>query len=180
MHASSGALEPADPRVYDSASGVGPKKLDFETVYRGLVDGIEAGATLSPPVHAKLVLCFLRDRSCAEALAVLKLAAPFISEGHIIAVGMDNREGAIVGADGTEIAAANRPAKFRAAYEEAGRLGIAHRCCHAGEEGDASFIVEALDVLGVERIDHGEEFHPTENLVMTTARTVCRKSLSGP
>ena len=66
-------------------------RLEFEIVYGGLKRACEAGATLDPPVNAKMILSFLRDRSATEANQMLQMAESVLSEGMIIAVGMDNR-----------------------------------------------------------------------------------------
>ncbi|WP_110649385.1 adenosine deaminase [Salinicola peritrichatus] len=87
-----------------------------------------------------LIMSFLRDREALEAMDVLERAAPWYEV--IDAVGLDSAE---VG---------NPPAKFAAVFERARELGIA-RVAHAGEEGPAAYISEALDVLDIRRIDHG-------------------------
>ncbi|WFF40324.1 adenosine deaminase [Salinicola endophyticus] len=87
-----------------------------------------------------LIMSFLRDRDAAEAMAVLEKAAPYYET--IDAVGLDSAE---VG---------NPPTKFSAVFERAKALGIP-RVAHAGEEGPAAYIREALDELDVCRIDHG-------------------------
>ncbi|MFE5593128.1 adenosine deaminase [Streptomyces sp. NPDC056549] len=91
-------------------------------------------------ISTRLILCFLRDESAESALATLDAAKPYLH--RITGVGLDSAE---VG---------HPPAKFREVYEEAARLGL-RRVAHAGEEGPAAYVREALDVLGVERIDHG-------------------------
>lgn len=85
-------------------------------------------------------MCFLRDESAESALETLQAAKPYLH--RISAVGLDSAE---VG---------HPPVKFREVYEAAGALGL-RKVAHAGEEGPPEYIREALDVLGVERIDHG-------------------------
>ncbi|HEU0197649.1 MAG TPA: adenosine deaminase [Nevskiaceae bacterium] len=87
-----------------------------------------------------LVMSFLRDRPASEALQVLEAARPWYN--RIAAIGLDSAE------------RGNPPAKFRKVFERAALLGIA-RTAHAGEEGPAANITQALDVLKVGRIDHG-------------------------
>ncbi|WP_136254353.1 adenosine deaminase [Onishia niordana] len=87
-----------------------------------------------------LIMSFLRDRSAEEAMEVLELAAPYWE--LIDAVGLDSAE---IG---------HPPSKFAAVFERAKALGLP-RIAHAGEEGPASYICEALEVLDVCRIDHG-------------------------
>ncbi|MFB7079000.1 adenosine deaminase [Streptomyces sp. NPDC056308] len=91
-------------------------------------------------ISTRLIMCFLRDQSAESALETLQAAKPYLH--RISAVGLDSAE---VG---------HPPAKFREVYEAAGVLGL-RKVAHAGEEGPPEYIREALDVLGVERIDHG-------------------------
>jgi adenosine deaminase len=91
-------------------------------------------------VSTRLILCFLRDESAESAMETLDAARPYLD--RIIGVGLDSAE---VG---------HPPVKFREVYEAAAALGL-RRVAHAGEEGPPEYITEALDVLGVERVDHG-------------------------
>ncbi|MGW1133536.1 adenosine deaminase [Streptomyces griseoluteus] len=91
-------------------------------------------------VSTRLIMCFLRDESAESALATLDAAGPYLD--RITGVGLDSAE---VG---------NPPEKFREVYEAAAALGL-RRVAHAGEEGPPEYVVQALDLLGVERIDHG-------------------------
>lgn len=87
-----------------------------------------------------LIMSFLRDRDATDAMDVLEKAAPYYE--LIDAVGLDSAE------------MGNPPAKFAAVFERAKALGIP-RVAHAGEEGPAAYISEALDVLDICRVDHG-------------------------
>ncbi|MBT2413199.1 adenosine deaminase [Streptomyces sp. ISL-12] len=91
-------------------------------------------------VSTRLILCFLRDQPADAALETLTAARPYLD--RITGIGLDSAE---VG---------HPPAKFREVYAEAAALGL-RRVAHAGEEGPPAYITESLDVLGVERIDHG-------------------------
>ncbi|KES05622.1 adenine deaminase [Streptomyces toyocaensis] len=91
-------------------------------------------------VSTRLIMCFLRDESAESAMATLDAATPYLH--RITGVGLDSAE---VG---------HPPRKFREVYEAAAALGL-RRVAHAGEEGPPEYITEALDVLGVERVDHG-------------------------
>ncbi|MGW0631734.1 adenosine deaminase [Streptomyces sp. NPDC002758] len=91
-------------------------------------------------VSTRLIMCFLRDQSADSALKTLEAARPYLD--RITGVGLDSAE---VG---------HPPAKFREVYEPAAALGL-RRVAHAGEEGPPAYITESLDLLGVERIDHG-------------------------
>ncbi|MEU0136601.1 adenosine deaminase [Streptomyces sp. NPDC006296] len=109
------------------------------TVVEGLGRALERSEE-THGVSTQLIMCFLRDRSAESALETLEAAKPYLH--RISAVGLDSAE---VG---------HPPAKFRAVYEAATALGL-RKVAHAGEEGPPEYIREALDVLGVERIDHG-------------------------
>lgn len=113
--------------------------VDMGTV----VDGLWRALGVSEDAHGvstRLILCFLRDESAESALRTLDAAKPYLD--RITGIGLDSAE---VG---------HPPAKFREVYEAAAALGL-RRVAHAGEEGPPQYITEALDVLGVERVDHG-------------------------
>ncbi|MFJ2866505.1 adenosine deaminase [Kitasatospora sp. NPDC087314] len=108
-----------------------------------VVDGLARALARSEErygISTRLIMCFLRDESAESALETFEAARPYFD--RIAGIGLDSAE---VG---------HPPAKFREVYRRAAEAGL-HRVAHAGEEGPASYITEALDVLGVERIDHG-------------------------
>jgi adenosine deaminase len=122
-----------DPQTH-TARGV-----PIGAVVRGLATACtRAGRELG--VSSDLILCFLRHLSEDEALQTLRDALPY--REHFIGVGLDSSE------------RGHPPEKFARVFAEAARLGL-HRVAHAGEEGPPAYIESALDVLGVERIDHG-------------------------
>jgi adenine deaminase len=130
--------------------------------FRTVVDGIWR-ACQDGPISATLIMCFLRHLSEEEAIATLEEAQPF--RDKIIGVGLDSSE---VG---------HPPEKFARVFERARNLGL-HLVAHAGEEGPPAYIESALDVLNVERIDHGvrclEDADLTARLVRERmALTVC-------
>ncbi|MGB9110601.1 MAG: adenosine deaminase [Telluria sp.] len=104
-----------------------------------VIDGIWR-ACQDSPVSASLILCFLRHLSEEEAIATLEEAIPY--RDKFIGVGLDSSE------------LGHPPEKFARVFERARNLGL-HLVAHAGEEGPPSYIESALDVLNVERIDHG-------------------------
>ncbi|MFD7717510.1 adenosine deaminase [Streptomyces sp. NPDC059814] len=122
-----------DPQAH-TARGV-----PIGTVVEGLGRALERSEE-KHGVSTQLIMCFLRDRSADSALETLEAAKPYLH--RISAVGLDSAE---VG---------HPPAKFREVYAAAEALGL-RKVAHAGEEGPPAYIREALDVLGVERIDHG-------------------------
>ncbi|MGW0478735.1 adenosine deaminase [Nonomuraea sp. NPDC003214] len=109
--------------------------VPLEAVFAGLTGAIKDG-----PFSASLILCFLRDQGPEEAERVLRAALPF--RDQFIGVGLDSAE---VG---------HPPSLFRRVFELAAAEGL-HRVAHAGEEGGPDYVWEALDILRVERIDHG-------------------------
>ena len=113
--------------------------IALETVIGGLRDACE-DALRRYGITSELILCFLRHLSEAEAEATLDAAIPFRSE--FVGVGLDSGE------------RGNPPSKFERVFARARALGL-HPVAHAGEEGPAAYIHEALDLLRVERIDHG-------------------------
>jgi adenosine deaminase len=109
--------------------------IRFDTV----IDGIWS-AMQDSTVDTRLILCFLRHLSAESAMRTLESALPF--RDRIVAVGLDSSE---VG---------NPPSKFVDVFARARAEGL-RAVAHAGEEGPPSYIREALDLLHVERIDHG-------------------------
>ncbi|MER5895756.1 adenosine deaminase [Streptomyces sp. NPDC001876] len=109
------------------------------TVIEGLGRALERSEE-THGISTQLIMCFLRDLSAESAMETLQSAKPYLH--RISAVGLDSAE------------AGHPPAKFREVYAAATALGL-RKVAHAGEEGPPEYIREALDVLGVERIDHG-------------------------
>jgi adenosine deaminase len=127
-----------------------------------VIDGIHR-ACQDSPVSATLILCFLRHLSEEDAFATLEAALPL--RDKFIGIGLDSSE---VG---------NPPEKFARVFARCRELGF-HLVAHAGEEGPPAYIETALDVLKVERIDHGvrclEDAALTKRLAdQKIALTVC-------
>jgi adenosine deaminase len=91
-------------------------------------------------ISAGLILCFLRDLGPEPARETLRAALPF--RDQFIGVGLDSTE---VGYP---------PALFEQVYAQAAAEGL-RLVAHAGEEGGPDYVREALDLLHVERVDHG-------------------------
>ncbi|HJU09928.1 MAG TPA: adenosine deaminase [Candidatus Binataceae bacterium] len=113
--------------------------VKFETVLRGIRQGFEIGMQQFG-ISSNLIMCFLRHLTAEDAMETLEMALPF--RHQILGVGLDSSE---VG---------HPPKKFVEVFKRARDAGF-HRVAHAGEEGPPSYISQALDLLGVERIDHG-------------------------
>jgi adenine deaminase len=145
-----------DPQTH-TARGVA-----METVIEGLYRACEqAGPALG--VSASLILCFLRHLSEETAFETLEQALPFREK--FIGVGLDSSE------------LGHPPEKFARVFARCGELGL-HRVAHAGEEGPPAYVRTALDVLKVERIDHGVQSGKDPALLARLARdrvplTVC-------
>jgi len=113
--------------------------VPIETVIKGLGHAARrAHAELG--VSAKLILCFLRHLSEADALRTLEAALPW--RHQFIGVGLDSSE------------CGHPPEKFARVFARSREAGL-HLVAHAGEEGPPAYIESALDALQVERIDHG-------------------------
>ena len=111
----------------------------FATVINGLQKACDdAKAKLG--ISSQLIMCFLRHLSEEAAFETLEQALPY--KDQIIAVGLDSSE---VG---------HPPAKFERVFAKAREEGFLV-VAHAGEEGPAAYVWEALDLLKVNRIDHG-------------------------
>lgn len=91
-------------------------------------------------VSSGLILCFLRHLSEEAAFATLRAAEPFLDQ--IIGVGLDSSE------------LGHPPERFARVFAAAGERGL-KRVAHAGEEGPPDYVVQALDVLRIDRLDHG-------------------------
>ncbi|MBK3571656.1 adenosine deaminase [Streptomyces sp. MBT62] len=113
--------------------------VDMGTVVEGLWRAL-GHSERNHGISTRLIMCFLRDESADSAMETLDAAKPYLH--RITGIGLDSAE---VGYP---------PVKFREVYEAAAALGL-RRVAHAGEEGPPAYITEALDVLGVERVDHG-------------------------
>ncbi|MFE2444107.1 adenosine deaminase [Streptomyces melanosporofaciens] len=145
-----------DPQAH-TARGV-----EIDTVIRGIARALDA-APRTYGITTRLIMCFLRDESAESALETFEAARPHLD--RIAAVGLDSAE---VG---------NPPSKFREVYALAREAGL--KCvAHAGEEGPPAYVWEALDILGVDRVDHGVRCLEDETLVARlvaerTPLTVC-------
>ena len=113
--------------------------VPIATVIAGLARACET-ARREFGVSALLILCFLRHLSEAAAFATLEQALPL--REHFVGVGLDSSE------------RGHPPEKFARVYARCRELGL-RLVAHAGEEGPPAYIWSALDVLHVERIDHG-------------------------
>ena len=122
-----------DPQTH-TARGV-----PFTTVLDGITRAL-ADAERKLGMSSRLIMCFLRHLPADAAMRTLEQALPF--RGAIVGVGLDSAEHG------------HPPADFTAVFDRARREGF-RAVAHAGEEGPPEYIRQALDDLGVSRIDHG-------------------------
>jgi adenosine deaminase len=145
-----------DPQTH-TARGI-PFATVFDGIHRALVEGErEFGITW------RMIPNFLRHLSADDAMRTLEEMLPY--KRHFAAVGLDSSE------------RGHPPSKFTAVFERARAEGLL-TVAHAGEEGPPEYIVEALDLLKVSRIDHGVRCEEDAVLVERLVRervplTVC-------
>lgn len=148
--------------IFFDPQGHTERGVTFATVIDGITRALADGeAKLG--VTSKLILCFLRHLSEEDALATLEEALPY--KGRLAGVGLDSSE------------LGHPPAKFARAFARARAEGLL-LVAHAGEEGPPEYVHEALDILQVNRIDHGNRSLEDAALVERIARdgtalTVC-------
>ncbi len=145
-----------DPQSHTS------RGVPMGVVIGGLRDAM-ADAEERHGITSQLIMCFLRHLSEEDAFATLEAAMPF--RDQIVGVGLDSGE------------RGNPPEKFARVFAKAKTLGL-RLVAHAGEEGPAAYVRDALDVLHVERVDHGVRCEEDPALVERLAReriplTVC-------
>jgi adenosine deaminase len=121
-----------DPQTH-TARGVAMEAV-IDGLHRACRDAKKIG------VDAELILCFLRHLSEEDAFDTLEQALPF--RDKFIGVGLDSSE------------LGHPPEKFARVFAKCRQQGL-HLVAHAGEEGPPAYVWSALDVLKVERIDHG-------------------------
>jgi len=113
--------------------------VPFAVVIDGITMALQDGLR-DFGITSKLILSFLRHLSEEEAFATLKQAEPYLD--RLTAVGLDSSE------------MGHPPVKFARVFAAARSHGL-KLVAHAGEEGPPDYVWEALDVLKVDRIDHG-------------------------
>jgi adenosine deaminase len=145
-----------DPQTH-TARGV-----PFATVADGILRALAEGERQFG-ITSRLILCFLRHLSEDDALLTFKDAEPYLH--RIAGVGLDSSE------------MGHPPSNFVRVFDAARASGL-RLVAHAGEEGPASYVWEALDQLHVDRIDHGNRSLDDDRLVARLAAekmtlTVC-------
>ena len=129
--------------------------IAFETVLAGISSALEA-ANREFRITSKLIMCFLRHLSEDEAFEALDCACEHKQE--IYGVGLDSSE------------KGHPPTKFERVFEAARREGFVP-VAHAGEEGPAEYVEQSLDILKIERVDHGNRALDNPALTRRLAET---------
>ena len=129
----------AHVEIFFDPQGHTQRGVSFDTVLSGLTDALDQ-ARRDFGITSKLIMCFLRHLPEEEAFDTLAHACR--CKEHIFAVGLDSTE------------LGHPPGKFARVFEAARKEGFI-AVAHAGEEGPASFVADAIDILGISRIDHG-------------------------
>lgn len=136
--------------------------IEFGTVINGINRALQ-DAKKKLGISSKLIMCFLRHLDEKAAMQTLNSALKY--KDLIAAVGLDSSE---VG---------NPPSKFQKVFAQARKAGFL-TVAHAGEEGPAEYVWEALNLLRVSRVDHGNHSLDDEKLVAELVKrqiplTVC-------
>lgn len=130
------------------------RNINLATVINGLTHAINQ-AKLDYGINAHLIPCFLRHLSEEDALKTFDKLMDY--RDKFIGIGLDSSE---VG---------NPPSKFKNLFTKA-RNEKLKLVAHAGEEGSAEYIWEAIDILGVDRIDHGNSVLQDRELLKRIAK----------
>lgn len=132
-----------DPQTHTS------RGISFETVIIGIKEAL-VDAKEKFGITSCIIMCFLRHLSQDDAQKTLHQALAFKSD--ILGVGLDSSE------------LGNPPSKFNEVFKKAKEEGF-KLVAHAGEEADVSYIYEALDLLDIQRIDHGVQAIKSDELM---------------
>lgn len=148
--------------IFFDPQGHTERGVKFETVLDGITRALDDGR-MKLGVSSFLIMCFLRHLSEDAAFETLHQALPY--KHRILGVGLDSSE------------KGHPPSKFKDVFAEAKKEGFLIMA-HAGEEGPPEYVWEALDVIKVDRIDHGnrslEDGKLVDRLVQQgMALTVC-------
>jgi len=148
--------------IFFDPQGHTERGIAFETVLNGITRALEDGRK-NFGITSLLIMCFLRHLSEESAFATLEQALPY--KNKIIGVGLDSSENG------------HPPSKFTRVFTKARAEGFLI-VAHAGEEGPPQYVHEALDLLNVDRIDHGNRSLEDTGLTARLAKegmglTVC-------
>ena len=125
--------------IFFDPQGHTDRGISFETVVTGISRALEDGMT-NYGITSKLIMCFLRHLDELSAERTLDTALSFKTKIH--GVGLDSSE------------MGHPPSKFKNVFARAKSEGFL-LVAHAGEEGPPAYVIEALDILHIDRLDHG-------------------------
>jgi adenosine deaminase len=150
--------------VFFDPQGHTERGVALATVCEGILCALAEGERRLG-VSSRLILCILRHLSEEAGFACYREAEPWFADGRILGIGLDSSE------------RGHPPSKFARLFEAARADGLIV-VAHAGEEGPADYVREALDLLQIQRIDHGNRALDDTGLVARIARegialTVC-------
>lgn len=136
--------------------------IDFSTVIQGITNACK-DAEENLGVSSLLIMSYLRHLTEENAFKTLQSSIPY--KDKIIAIGLDSSE------------KGNPPSKFKNVFQASVKEGYIP-LAHAGEEGDADYIWEAIDILKIKRIDHGNNSLQDSDLIRELVKrdlalTVC-------
>lgn len=148
--------------IFFDPQGHTDRGVPFEAVIEGILSGLDAGEA-DFGISSHLILSILRHLSEEAAFETLAQAETYLD--RILGVGLDSSE------------LGHPPSKFARVFAKASEMGL-KLFAHAGEEGPPEYVYEALDVLKVDRIDHGNRSLEDEALVQRLVQdqmvlTVC-------
>jgi adenine deaminase len=148
--------------IFFDPQGHVARGITFETALKGIHAALVQGQE-EFNISFGIIMCFLRHLDEDDAFATLRMALPH--KGKIIGVGLDSSE------------KGNPPSKFQRVFAKAREEGF-RLVAHAGEEGPPEYVYEALDLLKVDRIDHGNASMQDPSLIKRLvnekiALTVC-------
>ena len=150
--------------VFYDPQGHTTRGIPFSTVTDGILAALADGRE-KLGITSLLILCILRHLSEDEGFATLRQAERYIADRQIAGLGLDSTE------------KGHPPGKFQRLFATAREAGL-KLVAHAGEEGPPAYVADAVDLLKVDRIDHGNRALEDPALVrrlaeMEIALTVC-------
>ena len=148
--------------IFFDPQGHTQRGVPFDTVLSGLTDALDKGRR-DFGITSRLIMCFLRHLPEDQAFDALRHACR--CKEHIFGVGLDSTE------------KGHPPSQFARVFTQARREGFVP-VAHAGEEGPPAYVCEAIDILQVRRIDHGNRALEDDALTARIAReripmTIC-------
>lgn len=149
--------------IFFDPQGHTERGVAFETALNGIARALDDGKN-KLNISSHIIMCFLRHLSEESAMKTLEQAIPH--KNRILGVGLDSSE---VG---------HPPSKFARAFDRARKEGFKIATAHAGEEGPPEYVWQALDILKIDRIDHGNRALEDERLIQRLVKdkmalTVC-------